>query len=56
MDDSWVKPYQVGPYVVMFSKAPFLFSRFLPTLRWKSFSWRRYEFKIIRMMPAARKP
>lgn len=47
--DSWVKPYRLGRYILMFSKAPFYFSGWLPTLRWKSLSWGRYEFKVIRL-------
>lgn len=47
MDEHWVKPYRIGRYVLMISKAPFYFSRWFPTLRWKSLAWRRFELKLI---------
>ena len=48
----WVKPYRFGRYIIMFSKAPFYFSRW-PTLRWKSLAWGRYEFKVIHIQKDA---
>jgi hypothetical protein len=49
MMTDFVKPYRVGRYIFMFSKAPFYFSGWLPTLRWKSLAWGRYEFKVIKL-------
>lgn len=49
MKGDWVRPYRLGHFIFMFSKAPFYFSGWLPTLRWGSLAWRRYEFKIIRL-------
>ncbi len=49
-DGSWVKVYRFGQYVVMLSRAPFYFSMgWLPTLRWQSLAWHRYEFKVIKL-------
>lgn len=52
MEGDWVKPYRIGQFIVMLSKAPFYFSGWLPTLRWGSLAWRRYEFKIFRLPSA----
>ena len=46
---NWVKPYRFGSYVIMFNKAPFYFSRWLPTIRWSSLAWRQYELKVIKL-------
>lgn len=49
MKGDWVKLYRFRRCILMFSKAPFYFSRGLPTLRWGSIAWGRYEFKVIRL-------
>lgn len=54
IEGDWVRPFKLGPYIVMFSKAPFYFSGWLPTTRWGSLAWRRYEFKMFRLIPKRR--
>lgn len=44
-----VRSFRFGCYIVVFSKAPFYFSKWLPTMRWHSLAWRRYEFKAIKL-------
>ena len=49
IEGDYVKVVRIGRYIIMFSKAPFWFSGWLPTTRWGSLAWRRYEFKIFKL-------